>query len=347
VAPISQASANQRAGRAGRTRPGKCYRLYTERTFEDDMEQQTIPEVLRSRFETVVLTLCKLNIPDIVHFDFMDPPAPETVMRAFEALHYYGALDDEGDMTALGHRMAELPLDPNLAKLLLMSPDFNCSNEMLTIVALLSSPNIFMRPREAAKAADEAKAQFIHTDGDHATLLNAFYAYQENGESKDWCYDNFLNFRSLTSAGHVRKQLERQLRRMEVPLISGDFSKDDYYLNVRRCVAASNFMQVAHLQRQGHYLTLKDNQVVSIHPSSALGGKPEWVAFEDFVLTTKNFIRGCTSVRSEWLVEAAPEYFDLTNWPAGETKTELERAFRRNEQDKEAKKLLKKKKNDK
>ena len=115
VSPISQASAQQRSGRAGRTQPGKCFRLYTENTFNTDLQVQTYPEILRSRMETVVLTLLKLGIEDLVHFDFMDPPAPDTMMRALEHLNYLGALDDEGGITALGHQMSEIPVEPQLA----------------------------------------------------------------------------------------------------------------------------------------------------------------------------------------------------------------------------------------
>lgn len=130
VSPISQASAQQRAGRAGRTRPGKCFRLYTERSFQDELQQQTYPEILRSRMESVVLTLLTLGIEDLVHFDFMDPPAPETMMRALELLNYLGALDDDGNVTAMGRMMAEMPLEPQQSKLLLTSPEYQCSNEV-------------------------------------------------------------------------------------------------------------------------------------------------------------------------------------------------------------------------
>ena len=99
VSPISKASAKQRAGRAGRTRPGKCYRLYPERSFEKDLKENTYPEILRSNLNSVVLTLLKLGIQDIVHFDYMDPPAPETLMRALEELNYLGALTDDGKLT--------------------------------------------------------------------------------------------------------------------------------------------------------------------------------------------------------------------------------------------------------
>lgn len=138
VSPISKASAHQRSGRAGRTQPGKCFRLYTERSFNNDLQPQTYPEILRSNLANTVLTLKKLGIDDLVHFDFMDPPAPETLMRALEVLNYLGALDDEGNLTKLGEIMSEFPLDPQLSKMLVVSSDFNCSNEILSISSMLS-----------------------------------------------------------------------------------------------------------------------------------------------------------------------------------------------------------------
>lgn len=106
VSPISRASAKQRAGRAGRTKPGKCFRLYTEKSFKEELIENNYPEILRSNLATTVLTLKKLGINDLVHFDFMDPPAPETLMRALELLNYLGALDDEGNLTPEGEKMA-------------------------------------------------------------------------------------------------------------------------------------------------------------------------------------------------------------------------------------------------
>merc|ERR1712054_545545 len=138
VSPISKASAHQRAGRAGRTRPGKCFRLYTEKAFKKELMEQTYPEILRSNLSAVVLQLKKLGIDDLVHFDFMDPPAPETLMRALEMLNYLSALDDDGDLTELGSMMAEFPLDPQLSKMCIASCEFNCSNEMLSVTAMLT-----------------------------------------------------------------------------------------------------------------------------------------------------------------------------------------------------------------
>ena len=121
ISPISQESAEQRAGRAGRTRPGKCYRLYTEESFKNELKKSTIPEILRSNITSVVLNLKKLGIDDLVHFDFIDPPAPETMMRALEMLNYLGAIDDEGNLTELGSNMNQLPLEPELSKMVLIN----------------------------------------------------------------------------------------------------------------------------------------------------------------------------------------------------------------------------------
>lgn len=129
---------------------------------------------------SVVLQLKKLGIEDLVHFDFMDPPAPETLMRALELLNYLAAIDDNGELTQLGSIMAEFPLDPQLAKMLISSTDLSCSNEILSITAMLSVPQCFIRPNEAKKQADEAKARFAHIDGDHLTLLNVYHAFKQS-----------------------------------------------------------------------------------------------------------------------------------------------------------------------
>ncbi|AES70389.2 Pre-mRNA-splicing factor ATP-dependent RNA helicase [Medicago truncatula] len=312
VSPISKASAVQRSGRAGRTQPGKCFRLYTERSFNNDLQPQTYPEILRSNLANTVLTLKKLGIDDLVHFDFMDPPAPETLMRALEVLNYLGAMDDEGNLTKLGKIMSEFPLDPQMSKMLVVSPEFNCSNEILSISAMLSVPNCFIRPKEAQIAADEAKARFIHVDGDHLTLLNVYHAYKQNNEDASWCYDNFINYRVLKSADNVRQQLVRIMARFNLKLCSTDFNSRHYYVNIRKTMLAGYFMQVAHFdQQRGRYLTVKDKQEVYLHPSNCLDHKPEWVIYNEYVLTSRHFIRTVMDIRGEWLVDIAPHYHDL------------------------------------
>lgn len=323
VCPISKASAMQRAGRAGRTKPGKCFRLYTETAYGSEMQDQTYPEILRSNLGSVVLQLKKLGTEDLVHFDFMDPPAPETLMRALELLNYLQAINDDGELTELGSLMAEFPLDPQLAKMLITSTELNCSNEILSITAMLSVPQCFVRPNEMKKEADEAKARFAHIDGDHLTLLNVYHAFKQNQEDPQWCYQNFINYRTMKTADTVRTQLSRVMDKFNLRRVSTDFKSRDYYLNIRKALVAGFFMQVAHLERSGHYVTVKDNQLVNLHPSTVLDHKPEWALYNEFVLTTKNFIRTVTDVRPEWLLQIAPQYYDLANFPDGDTKRKL------------------------
>lgn len=308
VSPISKASAQQRAGRAGRTRPGKCFRLYTEAAFKKELNETTYPEVLRSNLSSTVLELKKLGIDDLVHFDLMDPPAPETLMRALEELNFLACLDDEGELTHLGRLASSFPLDPALAVMLISSPEFYCSNEILSLTALLSVPQIFVRPASARKRADEMKNMFAHPDGDHMTMLNVYHAFkgeEAQANPKQWCHDHFLSLRALQSADNVRKQLKMIMEREELDLVSTPFDNKKYYENIRRALVAGFFMQVAMRETTGKtYVTvdLENEQKVLLHPSTVLGQESEWVVYNEFVLTTKNYIRTVTAVKPEWLL---------------------------------------------
>ncbi|RDW66080.1 hypothetical protein BP6252_09715 [Coleophoma cylindrospora] len=329
VSPISKASAQQRAGRAGRTRPGKCFRLYTEAAFKKELIEQTYPEILRSNLANTVLELKKLGIDDLVHFDLMDPPAPETLMRALEELNYLACLDDDGDLTALGKLASEFPLDPALAVMLISSPEFYCSNEILSLTALLSVPQVFVRPASARKRADEMKALFAHPDGDHLTMLNVYHAFKgadAQADPRKWCHEHFLSLRALQSADNVRQQLKRIMEKSELDLMSTPFENKEYYTNIRRALVAGFFMQVAKKEGTGKtYKTVKDDQSVLLHPSTVLGTDSEWVVYNEFVLTTKNYVRTVTSVKPEWLLDIAPTYYDVPSFPKGEVKTALQR----------------------
>ncbi|KAF4954626.1 hypothetical protein FSARC_12066 [Fusarium sarcochroum] len=332
VSPISKASAQQRAGRAGRTKPGKCFRLYTEKAFKKELIEQTYPEILRSNLANTVLELKKLGVEDLVHFDLMDPPAPETMMRALEELNYLACLDDDGELTTLGSMASAFPLDPALAVMLISSPEFYCSNEILSITSLLSVPQIFTRPANNRKRADEMKAQFAHPDGDHLTLLNAYHAFKGQATSdpnsaKQWCHEHFLSFRHLSSADNVRAQLKRIMETHSLDLVSTPFEDKNYYTNIRRALLAGFFMQVAMKESSGKlYRTVKDDQAVLIHPSTVLRTEFDWVLYNEFVLTSKQYIRTCTGIRPEWLLEIAPTYYDIDSFEQGDVKRSLARA---------------------
>ena len=172
VVPASRASANQRKGRAGRVGPGKCFRLYTSWAYQNELEETTVPEIQRSNMSSTVLLLKSLGINDLIHFDFMDAPPAETLIRALETLYALGALNDRGELTKLGRRMAEFPVDPFMSKSIIVAEKYKCTDEIVSIMAMLSVGNsIFYRPKDKAVHADQAKKNFYRPGGDHLTLL--------------------------------------------------------------------------------------------------------------------------------------------------------------------------------
>lgn len=183
-------------------------------------------------------------------------------MRALELLNYLGALDDDGDLTPFGQLMSEFPIDPQLAKALMESPKYGCTQEILSIIAMLSVPSPFIRPNNDRKKADEAKSQFEHDDSDHITLLNCYERYKENESDQKWAYDNYLNIRSLRQADNVRKQLEKYLSKINLNYQVEEAKSDyEYYRRIRKALCAGYFMQVAYQEKGGKYSTVKDNQV--------------------------------------------------------------------------------------
>ncbi|CAM9107743.1 unnamed protein product [Bubo scandiacus] len=306
VTPCSRASANQRAGRAGRVAPGKCFRLYTAWAFQHELEETPVPEIQRADLGSLVLLLKSLGINDLIHFDFLDPPPHETLVLALEQLYALGALNHLGELTTLGRRMAELPVEPMLAKMILASEQYGCTEEVLTVAAMLSVNNaIFYRPKDKVLHADSARLGFHVPGGDHLVLLNVYNQWVASGHSLQWCYEHFVQARSLRRARDVREQLEGLMERVEVAPSScaGDYSP------VRKAITAGFFYHTARLTRGG-YRTVKHQQTVFIHPNSSLfEEQPRWVLYHELVFTTKEFMRQVIEIDSAWLLEVAPHYY--------------------------------------
>jgi pre-mRNA-splicing factor ATP-dependent RNA helicase DHX16 len=321
VVPVSQAGAIQRAGRAGRTQPGKCFRLYTKWSFENEMEKDTPPEILRTNLAQVVLTLMSLGIDNLLEFDFIDAPPVEVLARSLEQLYALGALNDRGQLTKLGRRMAELPLDPMMAKALLASEQYKCSDEVTTICAMLSVNNsVFYRPKEKKLLADAAHAAFARGGGgDHIKLLNCYNQWRDSGYSTQWCYENFVQARTIKKARDVREQLEGLLERVEVELVAlGNcpnaltHSGNGTWEPVLKAITAGFFYNACALQKNGLYRTLKNPHTVQIHPSSSLAKserRPRWLVYHELVFTTKEFMRQVFEIESMWLLEVAPHFY--------------------------------------
>ncbi|XVF50023.1 hypothetical protein PTKIN_Ptkin04bG0062300 [Pterospermum kingtungense] len=310
VTPISKASANQRAGRSGRTGPGKCFRLYTAYNYYTELDDNTPPEIQRTNLASVVLSLKSLGIHDLVNFDFMDPPPAEALLKALELLFALGALNKLGELTKNGRRMAEFPLDPMLSKMIVASDQYKCSDEVISIAAMLSVGNsIFYRPKDKQVHADNARMNF-HTGnvGDHIALMKVYNSWRETNYSTQWCYESYIQVRSMKRARDIRDQLEGLLERVEIELVS---SPNDLEA-IKKAITSGFFPHSARLQKNGSYRTVKHSQTVYIHPSSGLAQVlPRWVVYHELVLTTKEYMRQVTELKPEWLVEIAPHYYQM------------------------------------
>ncbi|GME62145.1 putative ATP dependent RNA [Neofusicoccum parvum] len=318
--PVSKASATQRAGRAGRTKPGKCYRLYTEQAW-DSLPEATVPEIQRSNLAPVILQLKSLGIDNIARFDYLTPPPAELIIRALELLYSLGALDDYAKLTKpLGTRMAELAVEPMMAKVLLSSPDFGCLSEVLSIAAMTSlQGNVWFSHEGQKKAQESARRKFAVEEGDHLTLLNVYHAFVTKGK-KDakWCRDNYLNFKSMARAVSIRNQLRKYLERLglnvEESLSSSSVLRvggPDKAEQIRRCLTTGFFAHAARMQPDGTFKTIDGGMVLHAHPTSLMfNRKADWVIFHEIMETgNKTFIRDITKIEKNWLLEYAPQYY--------------------------------------
>ncbi|GAM19019.1 hypothetical protein SAMD00019534_021940 [Acytostelium subglobosum LB1] len=310
VVPTSQASANQRAGRAGRNRPGKCYRLYTQEAFSK-LSVHTLPEIQRSNLAPVVLQLKALGIDNILNFDFVSPPPPDAMIRALEVLYALGALNDDCKLTTpVGHIMAEFPVEPQFSRMILSSVNYGCSEEIITIVAMLSIQGLFVNQSQSIRRS------FTVKEGDHLTLLNLFNIFSRKSKSdSSWCHENQINYKVMLRCVQVRKQLLAYAKKYQIKLISitdnNDKNIPDKTVPIRKAIVSGFFTNAAHLQPDGSYQTVKDKHKLWIHPTSVLStvNSPEWVLFHDVTVTTKEFMKELCVIEPSWLYEIAPHFY--------------------------------------
>lgn len=319
--PVSKASATQRAGRAGRTKPGKCYRLYTHSSFQS-LPETTTPEIQRSNLAPLVLQLKALGIDNIVRFDFLTPPPAELMIRAFELLYALGAVDDYAKLThPLGSRMAELSLPPMMAKTLLSAPNYSCLPEILSIAAMTSlQGSVWFHHDGAQKAMEMSRRKFAAEEGDHLTLLNVYQAFVTKGKKQaSWCHQNHLNAKSMGRAVSVQSQLVRYLQRFGIAVPDSNLppaiSTADKGTQVRKCLTSGFFANAAKMQADGTFKSVSGGVTLHAHPTSLMfNRKAEYVIFDEIVETgSKIYIRDVTKIEKGWLTEVAPEYYKVND----------------------------------
>ncbi|KAG8816906.1 hypothetical protein FRC19_011718 [Serendipita sp. 401] len=308
--PISYSSAIQRAGRAGRTAPGVCYRLYTSSVFEK-LPRSTSPEVTRVDLTTPILQLKALGIDNLMKFEWISPPSSESLLRALESLVNAGMLGKEdGRLTEIGAKVAEVPVEISVARMLWASKEFKCGDEILTIAAMVAVQDVFVIPEGAAGAmAELERRKFTTEEGDHLTLLNVYNAFIRYGKSSKWCQSHALSFRAMSRAVSIRSQLKKYMTRFGLSTESceGDAKR------LRRCLVSGLWRNGAKWLADGTYRSIRGNVTLHVHPTSVLfTRKPRsgWVIFHEMEETKKTQIRVLTEIEPDWLLEYGHKYLD-------------------------------------
>ncbi len=323
VKPHAKSGCEQRKGRAGRTAPGVCYRLYSQADFERRQDFQK-PEISRSNLDHVVLTMKRMGINDIINFDFIESPDRQALVHAIRTLQDLDALDEKENITELGIKMSELPLTPERAKMLISSEEYGCVGHVCTILSMIGDKSVFWRPndKEEAVLADKCHNAFMLPESDFLTLLNVWNKWERSGFNVNWAKQNYLNVRQLFEAGEIRSQLLRRLAQIGISAENMTYDLD----LIRKAVAAgliNDFMESngGHSYRRFTDSEQSDFEEIFIFPGSALFYQsPQYIAADrrSIKKTRKTYARLCQQIEPEWIPELAPHLFlsDVENQKA-------------------------------
>ncbi|XP_055333360.1 ATP-dependent RNA helicase DHX33-like [Paramacrobiotus metropolitanus] len=308
VRTVAQAQAWQRSGRAGREQPGTCYRLYTEDEFSQ-WPEQPVPEILRCNLSTILLQMISMGVDKPLAFPFYDAPEAANIQCALDQLGWLGAIESSQEpvaTTEAGKIMAGFPLDPRYSRCILRAQVHQCTEEVCTIIAMLSSDSPFISLMHKRKEAAAVHEKFLSNEGDHLSLLNVWRRFKDEKQAQMWCHANYLNRKNLIKAEQIRKQLVEVLNRQEIPMVSCGLSTTA----VRKALCEGMFMCAAERQPDGTYLTLDTKRTVALHPSSSLfKTRPGCVVYNELVQTTKTFIRDLCLVERDWLDNVGKNYY--------------------------------------
>ncbi|OUZ99589.1 Helicase [Macleaya cordata] len=323
VCRISQSSANQRAGRAGRTEPGKCYRLYSEFDFQS-MPAHQEPEIRRVHLGVAVLRILALGVKDVQEFDFVDAPSPKAIDRAIKNLIQLGAISKKNgvfEFTDTGRYLVKLGIEPQLGKLILDSFDYRLKREGLVLAAVMANASsIFCRVgnEEDKSKSDCLKVQFCHRNGDLFTLLSVYKEWEAVPHDKrnGWCWRNSINAKSMRRCKEVVLELEHCLKNELSVIVPSYWSwkprdPTEHDNNLKKVILSSlaeNVAMYSGYDRLGYQVALT-GQHVQLHPSCSLliyGQKPSWVVFGELLSMSNQYLVCVTAFDYECLSTLSP-----------------------------------------
>jgi RNA helicase HrpA len=304
--PISKASANQRKGRAGRTRPGRCYRLYSKRDFENRPLFQE-DEIYRTDLSEVVLRMAELGIRDFEEFDFISSPGRGNILGAVETLRLLDAIDDSRALTTIGRMMAVFPLLPRHSRIIVEAihsyPDV--MEEILIAVSFLTSPTPFVLPPGEEVEARKAHHRYRDDLGDFVSYLRLFAAYSDAPDTHQFCETRYLDPRTMGEIANVKQQLAEIVSEMEIPIVSGGSHAD--YLSA---IARGLIQFVCVHTGKGIYQSLTAERI-QIHPGSGLFREtPQFIVAGEIVRTSRTYARSVSPLQKEWLRSISTDLYE-------------------------------------
>ncbi|RCK58162.1 Pre-mRNA-splicing factor ATP-dependent RNA helicase-like protein cdc28 [Candida viswanathii] len=302
VVPCSRASADQRAGRAGRVGPGKCFRLFTKWSFYNELELNQQPEIQRVNLTAVILLLLSLGINDLIEFEFMDAPSKESIIKSLNLLYALGALNSLGKLTKVGKKMSEFPLDPIFTKCILTSEKFGNTRDIVSMIAMLNeSSNLFYRPKDKQELADKRKQEFFDPKGDHFMLLEIWKQWVDSGYSVQWCQDYFIQYKTMKRVRNIYEQLIKLTKKIGIEIKPGSVheQEEEDATMIMKCLISGFFNNIVKLSPMGDCyskVAKGNNTPCYVHPSSCvykMKPKPKFLLYYELVLTSKEYMRNC------------------------------------------------------
>lgn len=319
IEPVSQASANQRAGRCGRVAPGVCIRLFGEKDYQL-RDEYTAPEIQRTNLASVILTTKAFKLGDIERFPFLDPPRSDAVRDGYKTLFELGALDEKRELTDIGRQLSRLPVDPRIGRMILAAHEESCLSEVLIIAAALEIQDPRERPLDRQEEADAQHARFADRDSDFMGYLKLWDFYHKlkkelsRNQLRRACRQNFLSYNRMREWADIHREL---LELVEQAGLKPQ-ERHDRYDPIHRAILTGLLSNLAY-RKEAHEYSVAGGGKAHLWPGSGIfETKPKWVMAAEVVETTRRYLRTCARVNPRWIEPAAKHlvkrYYNQIEW---------------------------------